>query len=342
MITRTKKRTVTMMDVARQAGVSQTTVSFVLNNNETPNIPDETRQKVLDAAAELGYRPNAMAQGLRMKRSGIIGFITDEIAITPFAGKIFEGAQDVAWENGKILILVNTKANSKLENTAIDLLLGRQVEGIIYATMYHRPVKLPAVLRDIPTVLLDCYVKDRQMPSVVPDEYKGGYTATKYLLDKGHRRIGFINNIHDIPATLGRLEGYKAALEEADIPYDSELIYRDESIQEGGYRGALHLLQQENRPRALFCFNDRMAMGAYDAIRKLGLSIPEDVAVMGFDNQDIIAAHLYPALSTMELPHYQMGTWAARHLVEIISDADHKNPGQQHKIECLLIERASV
>jgi LacI family transcriptional regulator len=138
------------------------------------------------------------------------------------------------------------------------------------------------------------------------------------------------------------LDGYRSALEQAGVPYDPELIYRDESLQEGGYRGASHLLQQKNRPTALFCFNDRMAMGAYDAIRKLGLSIPEDIAVMGFDNQDLIAAHLYPALSTIELPHYQMGTWAAQHLVDLVADSEHKTMAQQCKIECKLIERASA
>jgi LacI family transcriptional regulator len=103
----------------------------------------------------------------------------------------------------------------------------------------------------------------------------------------------------------------------------------------------MNLLSLENRPTALFCFNDRMAMGAYDAIRKLALRIPDDVAVMGFDNQEIIAAHLYPSLSTMELPHYQMGSWAAQHLVDILSQPDHSDP-IQHKIECRLVERESV
>jgi LacI family transcriptional regulator len=320
MPTRKNKRNVTSIDVARHAGVSQTTVSFVLNNENPPNIPEETRQRVLDAIAELGYRPNALAQSLRMKRSGIFGFVTDEIAITPHAGKIFEGAQDVAWENGKILILVNTKAKRDFEKTAIDLLLGRQVEGIIYATMYHRPVKLPTALQEIPTVLLDCFVEDRQMPSVVPDEYNGGFVATKYLLDHNHRQIGFINNIDDIPATTGRLEGYKAALDSYRVPFKPELVYRDESIQGGGYRGAMQLLSLEDRPTALFCFN---------------------VAVMGFDNQDLIAAHLHPALSTMELPHYEMGSWAAQHLLDILSQPDYSDP-IQHKIECRLVERESV
>lgn len=341
MPTRPRKHVATMMDVARLAGVSQTTVSFVLNNAETANIPDETRQRVLEAVKELGYRPNALAQGLRMQRSGIFGFVTDKIAITPHAGKIFEGAQDVAWENGKILMLVNTKSNPDLEATAIDLILGRRVEGIIYATMFHRPTKLPPGLREIPTVLLDCYVEDRRLPSVVPDEFGGGYAAVKYLLAKGHRRIGFVNHVEDIPAAVERLEGYKAALKDYGIPFDPELVCYDESRQDNGYHCARQLLQKENRPTALFCFNDRTAMGVYDAIRHLNFKIPEDVAVVGFDNQEIIAAHLYPPLTTMELPHYQMGAWAVQKLVEILSGVEQTSP-VQHKIACPLIERASA
>jgi LacI family transcriptional regulator len=335
------KHTVKMKDVARHAGVSQTTVSFVLNNTETPNIPDETRQRVLQAVAELGYRPNALAQGLRLKRSGIFGFVTDVIAITPYAGKIIEGAQDVAWENGKILMLVNTKANPEVESYAIDSLLMRRVEGIIYATMYHHLVKLPTPLHDIPTVLLDCFVEDRQIPSVVPDEFGGGFEATKHLLEKGYRRIGYINDSHVTPASTGRLDGYRAALEAFGVPFDPDLVSSDVSKQDGGYRCAHRLLQLEKRPHALFCFNDRMAMGAYDAIRKLNYRIPEDVAVIGFDNQDLIAAYLYPPLTTMELPHYQMGKWAVQKLVETLSGVEQTQP-VQHKMTCPLIERDSA
>ncbi len=337
----TKKHAVTMMDVARHAGVSQTTVSFVLNNAETPNIPEETRQRVFASIAELGYRPNALAQGLRLKRSGIFGFITDEIAITPHAGKIFEGAQDVAWEKGKILMLVNTKADPEIESTAIDLLFTHRVEGIIYATMYHRPVILPAALRDIPVMLLDCFVEDRRLPSVVPDEFGGGYAAVKHLLEKGHRRIGFVNHRANIPASIERLEGYKAALLDYGVQFDPELVSYIEGHSDNGYPGARQLLKDENRPTALFCFNDRSAMGAYDAIRNMNLRIPEDVAVVGFDNQEIIAAHLYPPLTTMELPHYQMGAWAVQKLVEMIADPEQKEP-VQYKMPCPLIERAST
>jgi LacI family transcriptional regulator len=335
------KRAPTMSDVAKLAGVSQPTVSYVINNTPNVTILEETKTRVRKAIEKLGYRRNAMAQSLRSQRSDTIGFITDEIAITPHAGRIIEGAQDAAWKNGKILLLVNTKRQPDLEKTATEMLLERQVEGIIYATMYHHAVVLPAALSNVPTVLLDCFIKDQSLPSVVPDEVHGGYSATQVLIQKGHRRIGFINNSDPIPATTGRLEGYKKALLEAKIRFDRQMVFADLSEQRGGYRGALHLMTQAKPPTAIFCFNDRVAMGAYDALRKLNLHVPDDVAVIGFDNQEIIAAHLIPPLTTMELPHYKMGAWAVNQLIAIAEGKARAGP-VQHKIRCELIKRASI
>ncbi len=330
-----------MKDVAHLAGVSQTTVSFVIN--ETPNggIPDETRQRVLEAISQLGYRPNAMAQGLRRQRTNTIGLIADEIATTPYAGQIIEGAQDAAWEHKRILLVVNTKGNYFIEKMAIEMLLERKVDGIIYATMYHRPVAPPQALREVPTVLLDCFVEGHTYPSVVPDEVGGGRAATEFLLNKGHRRIGFINNPHVIPATAGRLQGYREALAAFGVPYDEALVCTDKAESEGGYDGTMELMQLSEPPTAIFCFNDRTAMGAYDALRKLGKSIPEDVAVIGFDNQEVIAAHLYPPLTTMQLPHYAMGEWAVQHLSALLEGANYSEP-VQHRIQCPLVERQSA
>jgi LacI family transcriptional regulator len=330
-----------MKDVARLAGVSQTTVSFVINETPYSDIPDETKQRVLAAAKRLGYRPNAMAQDLRRQRTNTIGFITDEIASTPYAGQIVEGAQDAAWEHDKILLLVNTKGNGAIENAAVEMMLKRRVEGIIYATMYHRPVTPPQALREVPAVLLDCFAEDRSYPSVVPEEVRGGRTATEYLLKKDHRRVAFINHPHAIPATFGRLQGYREALEGYGVPYDEALVWVGESESEGGYNGTMKLMQLPDPPTAIFCFNDRAAMGAYDALRKLGLSIPRDVAVIGFDNQEVIAAHLYPPLTTMQLPHYEMGAWAVRYLTTLLEGTDYSNL-LQHQIECPLVERESA
>lgn len=333
-----KNRVPTMKDVARIAGVSQTTVSFVLNNKPGVVITDETRARIEEAVEQLGYRPNVAAQTLRTNKTHLIGLISDEIATTPHAGQMIEGAQNAAWANGKLLLLMNTGGNKDIEMAAVNMLLERQVEGIIYATMYHRSVNPPAALCGVPTVLLDCFVPDRSLPSVVPDEVQGGRIATEYLLNQGHRRIGFINDVDPIPAAAGRLEGYQRALAAYGVAFDERLVTSAAADASGGYRGTMALMQRPDRPTAIFCFCDRMAMGTYDALRKLGLAISEDVAIMGFDNEEIIAGHLYPPLSTMQLPHYEMGEWAVNYLVEHDAVSATGAP-VQHKIECPLVKR---
>ena len=336
-----KAKKPSMYDVARVAGVSQTTVSFVVNDAPDANIPQETKDRVWAAIKELGWRPNALARGLTLQRSHTIGFISDQIATTPHAGKTIQGAQDAAWTTNKLLLVINTSLNPAIERDAVELMLERQVDAIIYATMYHRPVTLPPSIAQVPAVLLNCYAADRSLPSVVPDEVQGGRMATEALLQKGHRRIGFINNVDPIPATFGRLEGYKQALADHSIPFDPQLIRSEVSNAAGGYQGALELMQLAERPTALFCFTDIMAMGAYDALRKLGLTIPDDVAVIGFDNLELIAAQLHPPLSTMELPHYEMGQWAVQYLLEHAEEGRDPAPAQQ-KLVCPFISRSSI
>jgi LacI family transcriptional regulator len=330
-----------MTDVARLAGLSQTTVSLVLNEVATVSIPEETRGRVWAAVKELGYRPNAAAKMLRTNRTHTLGFVTDEIATTPFAGKILEGAQDLALANDKILLTINTGRNTQVEKKAIEMLLERQVEGIIYATMYHREVTLPYDLGDVPVVLLDCFVANRSLPSVVPDEITGGRLATETLLSKGHRRIGFINLPYNYPAPIGRLKGYREALEANGITYDPALVRPSTGYADGGYQETLALMKLSEPPTALFCATDRMAMGAYDALRELGRRIPQDVAVIGFDNQEIIAPYLRPALSTMGLPHYEMGHWAVQYLLDQAEHTENTSSVQQ-LLPCPLIERESI
>jgi LacI family transcriptional regulator len=209
---------------------------------------------------------------------------------------------------------------------------------VIYATMYHRPVAVPPTLAQVPTVLLDCFDTDGALPSVVPDEEQGGYTATAALIKRGHRRIGFINYEGPVPATDGRLQGYQAALAANGIAFDKTLVVAGPSNSAGGYHAALELMNLRKRPTALFCFNDSTAMGAYDALRKLGLSIPGDVAVVGFDNHELLADQLYPPLASMELPHYEMGQWAVEYL---LAHGDNPPP-VQHRIACRFVERPSL
>jgi LacI family transcriptional regulator len=330
-----------MRDVAKLAGVSQTTVSFVVNDTPNVNIPEETRQRILAAIEQLGYRPNAFAKSLRLRRSQIIGFVTDEIATSPYPGKMIQGAQDAAAAAGKVLLLANTGGEPDIEKAAIETMLEHQVNSIIYATMCHRVVEPPAPLYEISSVLLDCYSADRSLPSVVPDEVKSALTAVKVLLQKGHRRIGFINCVDPVPAVSGRLEGYKQALKDYDVSFTEELICYGAGNQDSAYECTKQLMQLSSPPTAFFCFNDQMAMGTYEALSDLRLAIPKDVAVVGFDNLEIIAAFLRPKLSTMELPHYQMGQWVVNYLVEQAENKEELTP-IQHTIECPYIERFSV
>lgn len=340
MTRKTQERIVTMKDVARRAGVSQATVSYVINGSEDERIGQATRDRVFAAARLLGYRPNVAARSIRTQQSNLIGFVTDTVASTPFAGAMIKGAQDAARAASKILLLINTEGHAEVENTAIETLLEHRVEGIVYATMYHRPVVPPPGLRETEAVLLDCYCEDRSLASVVPDEVTAGRTATEALIRKGHRRIGLLNNSDDVPAASGRLAGYRQALAAHQLDSDPALIQcASGGTARAGYEAALALLSQPDRPTAVFCFNDPMAMGAYDAIRKLGLTIPDDIAVIGFDNHEVIAPALHPGLCTMQLPHYEMGQWAVRHLL----GGPESEPGPvQRLLDCPYIERESI
>lgn len=334
------KRSPTIGDVAKRAGVSQTTVSLVLNDVGGSSVSAPTRERVRRSIQDLGYRPNVAAKLLRESRSHTIGFVTDEIASTPFAGGIIEGAQDAAWENGKILMIVNTGRNRKMEERAAEMMLERRVESIIYATMFHKAVEPPKGFREVPAILLDCYSEGGDWPSVVPDEVSGGRAATEALLAKGHERIGFINLPPGSPAAASRLEGYGQALKARGLVLNTDLVRYGDGRSSGGYMGALELMLAAEPPTAIFCGNDPTAMGAYEALKELGLYIPQDVAVVGFDNQTLIADQLRPPLSTVALPHYEMGQWAVNYLIEHAGSGEP--PPVQSTLDCAYIERESV
>ena len=326
----------TVKDIARRAGVGTSTVSRVLNDDRY--VSDEKRARVLQAIEELDYRPNFNARWLRGGATGLIGFITDEVATTPYAVDIIRGAQEAASEQGNVLMVLNSSSAARTAE-AIEFLLERQVMGIIYAAMFHRKVDLPDNVHDVPMTLANCYVGDRSLPSAVPDEFSGGYAATRRLLQAGHRRIAFLNVF--APATdaaEGRLAGYQQALAEFGILYDPTLIGCASEQSADNYATTKAFLERSDAPTAFFVGNDRSAIGTYAAIRDKGLRIPDDIGVVGFDNQRDIAENLLPSLTTPQLPHYEMGAWAVGQL--FIDSAVEEAP--QVKIECKLIERESV
>ena len=261
--------------------------------------------------------------------SGLIGLLSEEIATTPHAGRIILGAQDAAREHDLTLVIVNTEreASGNSHKDDVQTLIDRQVEAVLYATMYHRQVSLPPNLQGVPAVLIDSTDRAGIVPAVVPDEVGGAVAAVTHLVEAGHRRIAFLNNDDDVPATHERLIGFRQVLTEHGIPIDESLIVQAPSETLPGYALARDVLARPDRPTALFCYNDRMAMGAYRAAAELGLDIPDDLSIVGFDNQELIAANLFPGLTTVALPHYEMGVWAVETLVHLLSgDAEYKAP----------------
>jgi LacI family transcriptional regulator len=337
------KKFPTMKDVAKLSGVSQSTVSLIINKVPKANISEKTNQTVRKAIKQLGYRPNVIAQNLRTRQSHVIGLITDEISITPFAGKMILGVMDALHENGKLLMMMNSGGEEKNEIDQIDVLLSRQIEGIIYATMRHKVVHAPDLLQEIPCVLLNCQDAGKLFYSLIPDDFMGGFTATEELIKRGYSCVGMINTTERVPATELREQGFRKALSDHGKPFEADRIYYGEDGNaKTGYDGAKQLLAIHPEIDALFCFNDRVAMGAYDAARQLNRKIPQQLAVIGFDDFTLISESVHPPLTTMQLPHYEMGIKAGRQLVKMIKQPRWKPATRVQKVPIPLVLRESA
>jgi LacI family transcriptional regulator len=304
----------TMADVGRLAGVSATTVSFVINASPGEAIRPETRQRVLDAVEQLGYRPNRAAQGLRTRRTSTIGFITDEVAVEYFVGQIITGAHDVAWSNGSVLLVLNTMGSRAVMRTAFDNLADRQVDSIIFATAGTRRVTLPPGAGRAPTILVNCFAAKNAIPCVLPDEVGGGRNAARILIDAGHTRMAYLTGVPGVWATRARLRGFREELRSAGIDPADQIVLAGNYQADSGYRLTLELLARPHRPTAILCGNDRMAIGALMALREKGVDVPVEMSLVGYDDHDAMVARVSPAITNVRLPFYDMGRWAAERL----------------------------
>lgn len=329
-----------MVEVAELAGVSQATVSLVLNGVPNARVSKATRRRVLEAAEQLGYR-KGKAHPVPEGRKRVIGLMLDEVSTTPFAAPFIEGARDEAALQDVTVAMFCTRSDPALEQAAIDLLSSQKTIGIIYGSLITRQVTVPDAFAELPLVLLNCYERKLRYPSVVPGDIVGGYAATKALLAAGHRHIAHMAGEYIIDAAVDRDKGFRQAMAEFDARVDETLVTPGGWTIRAGRERALALLSQPNRPSAIFCFNDRMAIGCYEAARILDLRIPQDLSIVGFDDEDL-AANMDPPLSTMVLPHDEMARWAVAELLEGYSAADQDERLQKVKIECEFIERESI
>jgi LacI family transcriptional regulator len=300
----------TLLQVAQRAGVSRSTASFVLTGRHRDmRIAEETRQRVLRAAQELDYRPNLMARSLRTKITRTVALISDTIASDPYAGRAIHGSLAAAVGRGHLLFVGETEGDPVVEEKLISDFLDRQVDAFLYASMFTRYVRVPKLLRGRPVVLLNCLTRSPGTPAVIPDEISAGGSAARTLLDAGHRLgIHVVGNpAGHVFAAHERLAGITSGLGAAGVRLAAPIAC--EWWPDSAYEAVSRALADGLDPRALICLNDRIAFGAYQALRDAGRTIPDEVSIVSFDDSEL-AAWLRPSLTSIALPHYELG-WEA-------------------------------
>lgn len=343
------KKPVTLADIAAQAAVTPMTVSRVLNSSGY--VHAETRERVLRVAREMNYRRNGLARGLKRQRTETVGMVIGDIA-NPFAAELSRGVREVLEERGYTLFICISEHNPKEDVEAFDSLADHRADGIIVATRASKTgnERLEELIDSgVPISLIGRDFRHAHADLVTADHLRGGYEATRHLIQLGHKRIGFIGVSLTEGLRLRRFQGYLEALNEHGLPVEDQLIVGGRgngeqmpgySTEEMGYDGMLKLLELKTRPTAIFARNDFTAMGALNAIKRAGLRIPEDVAVVGYDDIPL-ASHTSPALTTVRQPTREQGRAAAQFLLSRI-EGDREQPRSEKTFQCELVIREST
>ncbi|MGL3822263.1 LacI family DNA-binding transcriptional regulator [Sphingopyxis sp. R3-92] len=336
----------TIKDVAARAGVSDRTVSRVVNGE--PNISKKTRVRVEEAIAELNYIPNLAARMVRTNRSGVLGVITDVVSTTPNSVDLIRGIQDRISTSGQSILIANTSGTLEEENKVWRTFREHRIDGVLYATMYHRGIAFDPEAHAIPTVLVNCFAEGRDdVPAVLPDDYGGEEGATSYLIASGHSRIGYITLNPAIIAARLRRQAFEDVMRNHDFAVNPKWVTSGYEGPEGGETICAYEVVREilsappgERPTALLSGDDEIAMQSIFAAMSLGLAVPEDIAIVGFDDFQMISTRTVPQLTTVALPYYEIGMRAADKLLAMLGgEADNE---VVERLPCPLIRRASA
>ncbi|EGL83309.1 transcriptional regulator, LacI family [Caldalkalibacillus thermarum TA2.A1] len=316
----------TIYDVAKEAQVSIATVSKVIN--DTGRISEKTRKRVLEAMEKLRYQPSVVASALTGKRTNTLGLLIPDLA-NPFFAEVARHVEDRGQEKGFNVIMCSTDYNPAKEAKYISLLKQKQVDGIILGSGFYNDQMIAELQQEnFPLVMISQEIPALDIDTVSVDDFMGGYQVTQYLLSLGHRRIGVIaESFQDNPANVRwsskeRIRGYREALEAAGIGFDEDLVFISNSTIEAGKRVAGALLDAGPHPTAIFALNDVLAIGTIKAVRERGLKIPEDIAIVGFDDT-ILATIVDPPLTTVAQPIRDMGYQAMDLLIEKIEGKEN-------------------
>ena len=340
MPTRRSAERATLKDVAALAGVHPGTASRAINEETRPLVNEETARRVLAAADELGYRPNPIARGLKTSRSYTVGVLIPDLT-NPLFPRIVRGIQDRLEEAAYTPLIANTDNDPDRERAYIEAMRARQVDGLITATA-HRDDDLPVEVADaeLPVVLVNRRHELGTRPSVVAADRLGVKLAVDHLATLGHRRIAHIAGPQDLSTGYLRLQGFQEALGEAGLEFDPELVLAAEAFVESeGQRLCDELLDRDLGATAIFAANDLMALGCYDAFAARGISCPDQISVVGYNDMPF-AAWFDPPLTTIHLPQYEIGERAAELLLERLRDPDAEPV--QVELEPSLVVRGST
>ena len=310
---------VTIKDVAREAGVSYSTVSRVVNNKTY--VKPDTREKVLQSMLRLGYQVNLHARSLAGGRSNVIGLLVVDLT-TQYMGEIISGIDDVLAANQYELMLYTTHRRKAKESAYVHMMARGLADGLLLSLPREPEAYLKSLRqKGFPYVIIDHRSEEEADLFVTADNCQGGYEATKHLLALGHRRIGIVTGWMDMVSARDRLQGYQAALADAGIAFDEALLFEGDYSQPTAFQGGSHLLGLAQPPTAIFASNDITAMGVIEAARAYGLQVPRDLSVIGFDDIPM-AALLSPKLTTMRQPLQKMGESATQMLLDLLNNPD--------------------
>lgn len=328
---------VTLKDIAEEVGVTESTVSRVLNG--IPKASEETRQEILKVARELNYIPNEVARSLVNKRTNTIGLIVSDISNLYFS-TVADGIENVASQNDYSLIISTTGGKEAQELKYIRIFKEKRVDGLIFISG-KMPSSCEAALQnlEVPVVIVSRHIHS-ELPSVHIDNVRESMKAVQYLIDRGHKNIAMISGDYkDVESGALRVKGYRKALEENDIEFNPDLIFEGDFKIDSGIKAMEEILKVEPIPTAVFAGSDEMAVGAIKTIKKAGLKVPEDISVIGFDN-NIIARVSEPELTTIAQPEHEIGESAMEILNKIIQGEELKEINVY--LPCKLIERESA
>lgn len=339
---RHEERSPTLQDVAARAGVSVSTVSRVVTGSVA--VEAGTAERVREAIAALGYRPNLLARSFRRRVTHTIGLLVPDTS-NPFFAELARTIEDAGFAEGYSVILGNSDLSPVKQETYIDVLLAKRVDGVILASsgLIPRADGHDAVERileaGVPCVVVDRDLGEMPVDQVLVDNERGGYLAGEHLLGLGHRRIACLVGPNDLTPSAGRIAGLRRALAEAGLAVAEEHLVRGNGRPDGGAAAARTLLGHGLDVTAVFAFNDQMATGAVGALQRAGCRVPEDVSVVGFDDIPLAAA-IYPALTTVAQPIAEMGALGVRLLLDRIARRDA--PWRRELLETRLVVREST